>query len=170
MQERIRAACHSHSCTGGELATVMAMAMLESDKMDKSDTSKGTSGGSSNFSPWNMNADFLKLLGCDIHCAQKLGQHSGDFDIPGALKYVLEGIRGKNSKLGSICDFFHYHRYGSTGWKAGKGKDCSYESSTSCKGCSSYASAIADGAWQINDKHELGEDGYRVCEKVVHVR
>lgn len=168
MQDKIRSACRG--CSGGELAVVMAMAMLESDKMDHSDTSKGTSSGKSNFSPWNMNADFLQVLGCDIHCAQRLGQTSGSFDIPGALRYVLEGIRGTNPTLGGICDFFHFHRYGSTGWKSGKGKGCGYESGSDCKGCSSYAAAIADGAKQILDKHELGTDGYRVCEKVVHVR
>jgi len=165
MQAKIANACHD--CSGGELATVMAMAMIESDKMDKTDTSKGSSSGKSNWSPWNMNLDQLEALGCDIGCARGLGQSHGSYNIPKALGYLLTCLRG--SSLGSACDCLHYHRYGSTGWKSGKGKGCGYESST-CKGCSAYAGAVADGAKQILANHKYAIEGYRVCEKVQHVR
>jgi len=111
--------------------------------------------------------DQLSALGCDASCARGLGQSEGDYNIPAALNYLLQGLRG--SALGTACDFLHYHRYGSTGWKSGKGKGCGYESSK-CKGCSSYANAVADGAKQILGHHSYAQDGHRVCEKVQHVR
>jgi len=166
MQAKIMAACHSSGCSGGELATIMAMAMIESDSMDKTDTSKGSSSGKANWSPWNMNTDQLQALGCNIGCARSLGQSDGSYDIPAAVRLVLRGLRGA---LGDACDFMHYHRYGSTGYKSGKGKGCGYESS-SCKGCSLYAQAVGDGATQILENTHYGTEGYRVCEKVQHVR
>merc|ERR1719359_904157 len=144
MQAKIMDACSG--CSGGELATVMAMAMIESDSMDKTDTSKGSSSGRSNWSPWNMNMDQLKALGCDETCARSLGQHSGSYDIPKATGLLLKGLRGQSS-IGTACDFMHYHRYGSTGWNAGKGKGCGFEI-PKCKGCNHYAQAVADGARQ----------------------
>jgi len=146
----------------------MAMAMIESDDMDKTDRSKGSSSGKSNWSPWNMNLDYLEKVGCDLGCARGLGQSSGSYNIGDALNYVLQGLRGAPG-IGDTCDFLHFHRYGSTGWEDGKGKGCGYESSK-CKGCSAYASAVADGASQILTNHAYGTEGYRVCEKVYHVR
>jgi len=165
MQDKIIKACSG--CSGGELATVMAMAMIESDDMCKTDTSKGSSSGKSNWSPWNMNLDYLQKVGCDLGCARGLGQSCGAYDIGKALGYVLQGLRG--SAIGDTCDFMHFHRYGETGWEDGKGKGCGYESSK-CKGCSNYASAVADGATQILANTAYGTQGYRVCEKVQHVR
>jgi len=152
-------------CSGGELALVLAIAMIESDKMDKTDTSKGTSGGSSNWSPFNLNMDYLNHVGCDASCARGLGQSAQNGN---AVPWLLKGIRGTGG-LGGICDFMHFHRYGKTGWQTGKGKGCGYESST-CKGCSDYVKAVSDGATQILKNTAYGTEGYRVCEKVQHVR
>lgn len=167
MQARIAQACDSQGCSGGEQATIMAMAMIESDNMDKTDLSKGHSRGKANWSPWNMNTDQLKALGCDESCAQSLGQHDGSYDIPKAIGLLLKGLRGQSS-IGDACDFLHYHRDGSTGWNAGKGKGCEF-SSSSCKGCREYAQAVADGASQILKNPDYGTQGYRVCEKVPHL-
>jgi hypothetical protein len=166
MESKIMSACSG--CSGGELATVLAIAMIESDKMDKTDTSKGTSGGSSNWSPFNMNMDYLSKVGCNSACAKGLGQYHGSYNIPSAVRYLLAGLRGTGG-IGDTCDFMHFHRYGSTGWKTGKGKGCGYESST-CKGCSDYVKAVADGAKQILANTAYGTEGNRVCEKVQHVR
>jgi hypothetical protein len=167
MEQKIYDSCHG--CTGGELSMVLAIAMIESDKMDKSDTSKGTTGGSSNWCPYNMNMDYLEQLGCDKKCAQSLGQSKSKFDMESCTKYLLDGLRG-HSAIGDTCDFMHFHRYGVTGWNAGKGKGCDYEDSSKCKGCSDYPKAVADGAEQILANHAYAFDGNRVCEKVVHVR
>jgi len=167
MEAKITQACSG--CTGGELATVLAIAMIESDKMDKSDTSKGTTGGSSNWCPYNLNMDYLGELGCSKSCAQGLGQSKSSFNIPACTKYLLQGLRG-GSAIGDTCDFMHFHRYGTTGWNSGKGKGCGYESSSNCKGCSDYVKAVADGAQQIIANPSYASDGHRVCEKVVHVR
>lgn len=167
MEKEIRDNCRG--CSGGELATVLAIAMIESDKMDKSDTSKGTTGGSSNWCPYNLNMDYLSHLGCDSHCAQGLGQHKGSFNMASCTNYLLQGLRGA-SAIGSTCDFMHFHRYGKTGWDSGKGKGCSYEDSSKCKGCSDYVKAVSDGAQQILAHHEYAFDGNRVCESVKHVR
>ena len=166
MEQRIRDSCVG--CTGGELATVLIIAMIESDKMDKSDTSKGTTGGSSNWCPYNMNMDYLSVLGCGKSCAQGLGQYKNDYNIPLCTKYLLEGLRG-SSAIGDTCDFMHFHRYGRTGWQAGMGKGCYYEDSRKCDGCSDYPKAIADGANQILAHTAYAFDGNRVCEKVQHV-
>merc|ERR1711959_480759 len=154
-------------CSGGELALVLAIAMIESDKMYKTDTSKGTSGGSSNWSPFNLNMDYLNAVGCDESCAKGLGQSSGSYDIDGAVGYVLDGLRG-SSGIGDTCDFFHYHRDGKTGWNACKGKGCMCDQH--CSGCSQYIGAVADGAKQILGNTKYGTEGYRVCEKVAHIR
>lgn len=165
MDGRYADACSG--CSGGELATVLAMAMIESDSMDSTDTSKGSSGGKSNWSPFNLNMDYLNAVGCDESCARSLGQSSGSYDINGAVRYVLDGLRGL-SGIGDTCDFIHYHRYGKTGWEACKGKGCFCDDD--CKGCSDYAAAVADGAQQILKNTKYGTDGYRVCEEVPHVR
>jgi len=114
-----------------------------------------------------MNTDFLSRSGCDQRCAQGLGQYRHNFNIPAALRYVLMGIRG--SPIGDICDFMHFHRYGSTGWEDGKGKGCGYESHR-CVGCRAFASAQADAAQQILDNPSLATEGWRVCENIPHVR
>lgn len=163
MQDKIRAACKG--CSGGELATVLAMAMIESDDMCSTDTSKGSSSGRSNFSPFNLNADELSKLGCNMACAQGLGQHCSSYNVPAAVQYVLRGLRG--SALGNACDFLNYHRDGSTGWSACKGHPCGC--SCNGKGCDLYQGAVADGAKQILGNHEYGTMGYRVCEKVQHI-
>jgi len=166
IQAEIINACNG--CSQGMLATIMAMAMIESDSMDKTDTSKGSSAGKSNWSPWNMNLDYLEKVGCNLACARGLGQSSGSYNIPAAVRYVRQGLQGA-AAIGDACDFLHFHRYGSTGWEAGKGKGCGFESS-SCKGCSDYAKGVADGASQILANTQLGTDGSRVCEKIYHVR
>ena len=61
-------------CSVPERAMVIMLAMLEDDTMTSSDLSKGRNDPSSNFSPWNMNADVLSHLGCDLDCARALGQ------------------------------------------------------------------------------------------------
>ena len=74
MEKEIQDACFG--CTAGEWAVVLAMAMIESDHMDHSDTSKGTSGGRSNWSPWNMNMDQARappsLCACEWHTSMIL--------------------------------------------------------------------------------------------------
>jgi len=164
MESKFANACLG--CSGGELATVLAIAMIESDKMDKTDTSKGSSGGSSNWCPFNLNMDYLNAVGCDETCAKGLGQ-SG-YNINGCVDYLLKGLRGTGG-IGGICDFMHFHRYGKTGYEDGKGKGCGYESSK-CKGCADYTSAVADGATQIVKNTAYGTEGYRVCESIPHVR
>jgi hypothetical protein len=153
-------------CSGGELATVLAMAMIESDDMDSTDTSKGSSGGRSNWSPFNLNLDELELMGCDEGCARGLGQSSGSYDLGAAVGYVLDGLRG-STPLGDTCDFINYHRYGKTGWNNCKGQGCGC--SKKCTGCAEYASALADGAQQILKDTQYGTEGYRVCESVNHI-
>ena len=139
------------------------MAMLESDKMDKTDTSKGSTKGKSNFSPFNVNADELKLLGCDLSCAQSLGQYAGKYNIDKAVEYVLKALRG-GTAIGGACDFLNYHRDGSTGWNACKGKGCNCDCGT--KGCKAYKDGIADSANQILKNPGYGTNGNRVCEKI----
>jgi hypothetical protein len=90
------------------------MAMQESDNMDQTDTSKGTSSGSSNWSPFNMNMDQLSRLGCDSACARSLGQYDGSYDIDKAVYYLVKGLRG-GTAIGGTCDFLNYHRDGYTG-------------------------------------------------------
>merc|ERR1711907_925892 len=166
MEAKFMDACSG--CSGGELATVLAMAMIESDNMDSTDRSKGSSGGRSNWSPFNMNMDELKLLGCDEGCAKGLGQSSGSYDIPGAVGYVLAGLRG-GTEIGDTCDFLNFHRDGTSGWKACKGKGCGCGGGE-CKGCAQYAGAVADAAQQIIKNTQYGTEGYRVCESVQHIR
>ena len=98
---------------------VLAMAMQESDSMEKTDTSKH--GGATNVSPFNMNFDELGMLGCDESCARGLGQYSGSYDISASIMWLLKGIRG-GSQIGTTEDFLNYHRDGVTGWKACRGK------------------------------------------------
>jgi hypothetical protein len=141
------------------------MAMIESDDMSHSDRSKGTSGGSSNWSPWNMNMDQLQHMGCDSACAKSLGQ-GPSFDVDKAMDYLLSGLRGETD-IGDACDFMHFHRDGTTGWNACKGRGCSCEGE--CKGCSSYTMAVADGAKQILADPSLGTAGNRVCESIPHI-
>merc|ERR1719482_2497604 len=97
MDGQFKAACDKFSCSNEERAVIWAMAMQESDKMDKTDTSKGTTGGSSNWSPWNMNMDELGHLGCNSACAQSLGQYDGRYDINKAVGFLLKGLRGQTS-------------------------------------------------------------------------
>jgi hypothetical protein len=167
MEAKIYDACFG--CTGGELATVLAIAMIESDHMDTSDTSKGTTGGSSNWCPYNLNMDYLNQVGCDKVCAQSLGQHKSSFNMGACTSYLLNGLRG-DPAIGDTCDFMHFHRYGKTGWESGKGKGCGYEDGSKCKGCSDYPRAVADGAEQILANHDYAFNGNRVCENVRHVR
>jgi len=164
MEDEIRRACIG--CTEGEWAVITAMAMIESDKMDHSDTSKGTSGGSSNWSPWNMNMDQLSHLGCDESCAKSLGQQKGSFDVPKALRYLLSGLRGE-TEIGDTCDMMHFHRDGSTGWSKCKGKGCGC--SSGCSGCSDYIDGVADGAKQIIADPSIGLTGKRACETIHHI-
>lgn len=172
MEGRIRDACTDLGCSGGELATVLAIAMIENSTMDQSDVDgKGSdpTDPASNWCPYNLNADYLSMLDCDSSCVQGLGQYSDSFDIPSCTKYLLEGLRGNVDEIGDTCDFMHFHRFGRTGLNAGKGQGCGYEDSENCDGCSDYPKAIADAANQILANHKYAYDGYRVCEKVEHV-
>jgi hypothetical protein len=163
MQANIVKACRG--CSGGELATVLAMAMIESDDMCSTDTSKGSTGPSANFSPFNLNADELSKRGCNLAYAQGLGQHCGLYNVNASVKYVLMGLRG--SQLGNACDFLNFHRDGSTGWQACKSNPCGC--SCNGNGCDRYQGAVADGAKQILANHKYGTEGYRVCESVQHI-
>merc|ERR1712232_229577 len=167
MDKQFQAACNQYGCSQQEAAVIWAMAMQESDKMDKTDTSKGTSGGSSNWSPWNMNMDELGYLGCDFNCAKGLGQYAGKYNIDAALGYLLKGLRGQSS-IGGACDLMNFHRDGSTGWNACKGKGCSCDCGT--KGCKAYKDATADAANIILKDSSILMGGKRVCEKVPYIR
>ena len=145
---------------------MLAMAMQESDDMDSTDTSKGSDKPSSNFSPFNLNAAELGELGCDMSCAQSLGQHASDYDIPRAVGYVIYGLRG-GTAIGGACDFLNYHRDGSTGWLDCYGKSCQCDCGSG--GCKAYKDAIADAANQLLQHPSYGTAGYRVCEKVPHI-
>lgn len=165
MEAEFNSACNSLGCTSQERAVMLAMAMQESNDMDSTDTSKGHSSGSSNFSPFNLNADELSHLGCDMGCAQSLGQYSTDYNIPKAVGFVIQGLRG--SALGGACDFLNYHRDGSSGWDACKGKGCTCDCGWG--GCKAYKDAIRDAAEQVLSNPSYGTAGYRVCEKVPHI-
>merc|ERR1719387_1180812 len=166
MQKKFESACKKEKCSTNERAIVIAMASQESDKMDKSDTSKGTSSGKSNWSPFNMNMDQLSYLGCDSTCAKSLVQSASKYDIDKAVHYLVKGIRG-GTKIGGTCDFFNFHRDGTTGWKTCKGKSCKCDCGHG--GCEAYKDALADAAHQILD-HKDFTGGKRYCEKVPHIR
>ena len=117
--KRIATACATNNCTEDELAIVLAIAMQESDSMDKTDTSK--TGLAKNVSPFNLNLAELALLGCDAQCANGLGQNSRTYNLQEATYWLLKGVRGTGA-VGSTDDFLNYHRGGSTGWRACKGK------------------------------------------------
>jgi hypothetical protein len=165
-EAKFNAACKAHGCSMQEHAVILAMAMLESDKMDKTDTSKGKDKGSSNFSPFNVNAAELKLLGCDMSCAQSLGQFTSDYNIDKALMYVLKGLRG-GSAIGGACDFLNYHRDGSTGWNTCMGKGCDCDCGKA--GCKAYKDGIADSANLILKHPGYAVNGNRVCETIPHI-
>jgi hypothetical protein len=136
--------------------------------MSRTDTSKGSSGGRSNWSPFNMNMDQLSHMGCDEGCAKSLGQSSGSYDIGRAVGLVVDGLRGSTS-IGSGCDFLNFHRDGITGWEKCKGGGaCSCDCGG--KGCNAYRAAVGDGATQILSNTKYGTMGYRVCESVPHIR
>ena len=152
-------------CSQEEFAVVLAMAMQESDSMEKTDTSKH--GGATNVSPFNMNFDELGMLGCDESCARGLGQYSGSYDISASIMWLLKGIRG-GSQIGTTEDFLNYHRDGVTGWKAcrGKGSGCDCGS----KGCKAYRDAVADAANLLLESPSTMANGQRVCEEIKHIR
>lgn len=151
-------------CSQQELAIVLAMAMQESDSMQKTDTSKDSHGGAKNVSPFNLNLSELGYLGCDKSCANSLGSHSSNYNVPKSVFYVLKGIRG-GTQIGSTEDFMNFHRGGSTGWKQCKGKvgcECSY-------GCKAFRNAIADMAKELLRDPRNMADGKRLCRNVKHV-
>lgn len=111
--------------------------------------------------------DQLSYLGCDEACAKSLGQGGfGQGQVDSAMQYLLAGLRGE-TRIGDTCDFMHFHRDGTTGWNACKGRGCGC--SSKCKGCSDYVNGVADGAKQILAKPEYGLDGSRVCESISHI-
>jgi hypothetical protein len=152
------------SCSSQELALVLAIAMQESDSMEKTDTSKH--GGAKNVSPFNMNLSELSLLGCNSQCADALGQHSSDYDWNGSVSWLLKGLRG-GTAIGSTEDFLNYHRGGTTGWKDCKGKGASCDCGK--YGCKAYRDAVADGAKLLLKSPSTMGNGQRVCEKVPYV-
>lgn len=159
----------SRNCSRFERALVIVMAMIEDDKMTSSDQSKGDANPSANFSPWNMNADALNRLGCDLACAQELGQARDQWDVHRALRYLLRGLRGTEA-IGSACDFLNFHRGGWTGWQhvlSMKGHVCS----TDCEpyGCRGYKDSVVDGTSRMLADPEYIDDGRRVCEDLDHV-
>lgn len=166
MAELFANACQAHGCTTQEHAVVLAMAMQESDKMDQTDTSKGSSGPSSNWSPFNMNMDQLSRIGCDSSCAESLGQYSYDYDIDTAVYYVLVGLRG-GTAIGGTCDFLNFHRGGYTGWTECQGQSCSCDCTYDCK---AYKDATADSSNTILEDTSYFTNGERVCQSVPHVR
>jgi hypothetical protein len=167
MQAKFVSACKKEKCNKHETAIVIAMASQESDKMDKTDTSKGSSSASSNWSPFNMNMDQLELLGCDKTCAKSLGQSASHYNIDKAVHYVVKGIRG-GTKIGGTCDFMNFHRDGRTGWKTCLHKSCKCDCGS--KGCKAYKDATADGAHQIADNKWDFTGGKRYCESLAHIR
>ena len=163
--KRIATACATNNCTEDELAIVLAIAMQESDSMDKTDTSK--TGLAKNVSPFNLNLAELALLGCDAQCANGLGQNSSTYNLQEATYWLLKGLRGTGA-VGSTDDFLNYHRGGSTGWRACKGKG----SGCDCVPlqCRAYRDAIADAAMiLLKQGKESMIDGERVCEDIKHV-
>lgn len=154
-----------------ECALVMAMAMQETYNMDTADTSKGDDRPESNFSPWNMNADFLSRVGCDMRCAQALGQ--GPYtatQIGNAVYFLLKSLRG-GTAVGNACAVLNFHRGGYSGWRDCRDCwcDCQYD-------CKAFRDAQADAASLL-----LASQGYmsphtgsssfgtRVCMDVPHV-
>jgi len=145
MKRRINAAYDERCvgrCSEAERAVVLYLAMQESNLMDETDTSKGSAQPASNFCPFNMNVDFLSLVGCDLACAQALGQRYAEYDIPSCVRYLLRGLRGEweirgeiraggGAHSGSACGFLDFHRGGRTGFDNAIGAqscvaDCGY--------------------------------------------
>jgi len=146
-------ACGVSGCSEAERATVLYLAMQESDLMDETDLSKGERELSSNFCPFNMNADFLQLLDCDLACAQALGQRFETYNIPACVHYLLQGLRGEwfladpgcgashCEYRGSACGFMDFHRGGRTGFLNARGTDAAQGSADNIvRGCAKWCS------------------------------
>merc|ERR1712187_821365 len=156
----------NHGCGTDALSVLLAMAMQESENMDMTDTSKGSSGPASNWSPFNLNMDALNRLGCDSSCAMAMGQYFNDYNVDLAVFYVLKGLRG-GTDIGSTCDFLNFHRGGESGWQECLGQSCDCNCEYDCR---AYKDAIADAANRMRDDTSYYTNGKRVCQDIPHVR
>ena len=159
-------ACRKNGCTAQERALLVALVFQETTKLCGSDTSKGTSSSSSNWSPYNMNKDFLGRVGCNSDCARSLGQHCGRQNVNKATYYMLKALRG--NKFEGACGVINFHRGGSTTFKECRGKQCT------CSGGAAKANlfraAIAKMTRDVLRTPRYLTDSTRLCMKTPHWR
>ena len=188
-KQEILSACSSLQCTKMEKSLLMALLFQETHSFCKSDlANKGIGDGRSNYSPFNMNLSFLRMLGCDANCAKRLGvvcechelnklgyrneynecKRNGAwlFNLREATKWMLKAIR-PGSPFGNVCGVINHHRGGSTAWKQ-CGDSCT---KTSCKCEPEYMrNAIAEMTKDVFENRKYLTDETRLCIKTPHCR
>ena len=78
----------------------------------------------------------------------------------------LTGPRG-TSPIAQTEDFLNFHRDGTTGWKACKGRGSGCDCGS--KGCKAYRDAVADSAQILLKDPSTMANGQRVCENIAHI-
>lgn len=188
-KQEILSACSSLRCSKMEKSLLMALLFQETYTFCKSDlANKGIGDGRSNYSPFNMNLSFLRMLGCDANCAKGLGvvcecdelrkqgyrneynecKRNGAwlFNLREATKWMLKAIR-PGSPFGNVCGVINHHRGGSTAWKQ-CGDSCT---KTSCKCEPEYMrNAIAEMTKDVFENRKYLTDETRLCIKTPHCR
>lgn len=103
---------------------------------------------------------------------QALGQSSQNWDVPGAMRYLLLGLRGA-AAIGTTCDFLNFHRGGYTGWSNAKGLPCAQDCGSYDEtplGCRAYKDGVVDGTIRVLNDTAYLTDERRVCEDIHKVR
>jgi len=188
MKGLFRIACDKQQCTELESAAVLFAAMLESDTMSSTDVEHKSTGGSSNWSPLNMNQGALLKHNATQPQIEALGQQAYEFaegqvgdKIDNAVKWFVKGIRG-GTDIGTACDWYNFHRGGETGWAncqawnkdpSWKGNLCTCDCGQKVNGdnmsCKQFKEAVTDGISLIMFNPELRTNGVRVCEDVTPI-
>ena len=163
----IAQSCRRNRCTAAEHALLVALVFQETTELCGSDLKKGRDQPRSNYSPYNMNMDFLNRIGCDSDCARSLGQYCGSQNVNKATFYMLKAIRGNT--FGGICGVVNFHRGGSTTFN-----NCKRQGQCNCKESGSRTeqmrAAIAKMTVDVMKNQMYKSDSTRLCMKTPHWR